>query len=296
MRTVRTILAFAAATLLAAQGPAPLVPGGPPPAPGTGKGVGDLMVLPTRVVLEGRDRAAEVMLRNAGKVPAVYRVFMKEMKMQPDGQLKERPHEAGEITATDLVRLSPRQVELAPGEVQVVRFQVRKPEGLPDGEYHSHALFQAVPPAEIPKPLGPEDPTAPKGISFNITTVFGISIPIIVRHGQTQASVSLKDLRIEPPVIPEAPPELGLRIERTGNRSVLGNLSVVLESGGKAKKGTVLFEVKSLGVYTEISARDVRIPMAQLKDGSLKGARLRITFAPTDLKAEPQVAFFDIPL
>ena len=69
------------------------------------------------------------------------------------------------LSAADLVRYSPRQVELAPGEVQTVRIQIRKPEGLKDGEYHSHLVFQGY---LRSSPLPVQIP-ADKTLGFNIT-------------------------------------------------------------------------------------------------------------------------------
>ncbi len=262
---------------------------GPPMSPDQASG--GVVIMPSRVVLEGRDRAAEVMLKNGGATPASFRVSLKEMEMLPNGRLQDRAKKTGEITAADLVRFSPRQVNLAPGESQIVRFQLRKPENLPPGEYRSHALFQGIPPAPSAHPIS-ED--ADRRLSFSITQVMGISIPVIVRHGETRASLKLTGLRYWQPDVPGTAPVISLFIDRTGNRSVVGEMRATVESGGQLAKGTLLFELKGTGIYTNVDRREVHLPMYQAKDGKLKGTRVKVTFTATDGKMAPVVAYLDL--
>jgi len=67
-----------------------------------------------------------------------------------------------------------------------------------------------------------------------------------------------------------------------------------VDSGTTLKKGTVISQVKGLAVYTNISAREVRLPLFE-KDQALKGGRLKVTFTPKDHKAPAQVAYAAIP-
>lgn len=258
---------------------------------GLGQGAGDLMLIPTRVVLEGRQRAAEVMLKNQGKGLATFRIFIKEMEMTPDGQLKERTKAPGEITAADMVRFSPRQVDLAPGEAQTVRIQVRKPENLPDGEYRSHMVFQGVPPADPPAAPGGEEN---QQLSVSILPVYGISIPLIVRHGDTKATPSLSALRYLEPQPGSDYPSLGLSLGRAGNRSFLGDFEVSVAGGTSLKKGAVIAQIRGLAVYHTIAQRDITFPLSE-KAKALKGGRLKVAFTPKDFKGSTLVAYVDVP-
>ena len=49
---------------------------------------GDLLVAPTRVVLDG-DRGTEVILNNIGSETATYRISLELRRMTPDGRLEE---------------------------------------------------------------------------------------------------------------------------------------------------------------------------------------------------------------
>ena len=49
---------------------------------------GDLLVAPTRVILDG-SRGTEVVLNNIGSEPATYRISLELRRMLPDGSLEE---------------------------------------------------------------------------------------------------------------------------------------------------------------------------------------------------------------
>ena len=110
-------------------------------------GVGDLLVAPTRVVLDGR-KGAEIILNNIGDEPATYRVSVEFRRMTESGELVDVPTPtAADKTAEDMIIYAPRKVTLAPHEPQAIRIAARAPQGLPDGEYRVHMLFRAIPPA-----------------------------------------------------------------------------------------------------------------------------------------------------
>ncbi|OQA37705.1 MAG: hypothetical protein BWY56_00709 [Acidobacteria bacterium ADurb.Bin340] len=294
MRTAPLLcLLFTALSGMAQEAPKPPVPA---PAAAPAEAPGGISVIPNRVVLEGRTRAAEVLLKNSGTVRASFRVSMVEKDMTEDGRLVDRVRKEGEITAADLVRFSPRQVDLEPGESQIVRLQVRKPEHLPDGEYRSHLLLQGIPPARQAEPIQGDE--ADRTLSFGITQVLGISIPIIVRQGTLEAEVSLA--HGEPvfyqPTYKDSAPVISLWLERKGNRSVMGDMKVTLEAGGGKPKGTVLWELKSVGIYTNLGRRKVFLGVPAAVGGKLQGARAKVVFTPTDMKLDPVSTEVDLNL
>ncbi len=89
---------------------------------------------------------------------------------------------------TDFLRYFPRRVSLAPNEAQTIRVQLTRTGNLEQGEYRSHMYFRAV---EEQTALGAEEAEESEGISINIKTVFGISIPIIVREGESTTNIDL---------------------------------------------------------------------------------------------------------
>lgn len=73
------------------------------------QGAGDMVVSPTRIVFEGRDRSAQVTIANRGTATSVFRISFLEMAMEETGQLVhledgvERP-----TSAKSLIRYAPR--------------------------------------------------------------------------------------------------------------------------------------------------------------------------------------------
>ena len=66
-------------------------------------GVGDLLVAPTRLVLDGR-RGTELVLNNIGDEPATYRISVEFRRMNPDGTLAEvKEPNAEEKAAGDMI-------------------------------------------------------------------------------------------------------------------------------------------------------------------------------------------------
>ena len=130
----RLAAAFAAVTLTAMAAPADA-------------GIGDLLVAPTRIVLDGR-KGAEVILNNIGDEPATYRVSVVFRRMTEDGGLADvEAPDANDRAAEDMIVYQPRKVVLPPRQPQSIRIVARPPQGLPDGEYRVHMLFRAIPPA-----------------------------------------------------------------------------------------------------------------------------------------------------
>jgi P pilus assembly chaperone PapD len=97
-------------------------------------GVGDLLVAPTRIVLDGR-KGAEIILNNIGEEPATYRVSVEFRRMTAQGGLEDVPQPtAADKSAADMIIYAPRRITLAPHEPQAIRIAARPPQGMPDGE------------------------------------------------------------------------------------------------------------------------------------------------------------------
>ncbi len=266
-----------------ASSPSPQPETTPQPA---APGIGDLLVAPTRVIFEGRTRSAELTLLNIGKQAATYRISFTHLRMTENGDLREvEQPEPGDAFADDLVRYSPRQVTLEPNVSQTIRLQVRKPEKLADGEYRSHLLFRAVPPeGSIPGNVVESEEKKMGGYSIRLTPIYGVSIPVIVRHGQTSAKVSLGDLSVVPPEKPGGPALLELKMRREGNQSVYGNLRVAFVPA--AGREQVVGILNGLAVYTPNPERLVRVPLQPPPGVVIARGRLRVTYAKAEQNGE----------
>jgi fimbrial chaperone protein len=236
----------------------------------------DLMLFPTRIVFEKNQRAAQVELINQGKAPETYRISVVNRRMSESGEITAAdPAEAGEQFADEMLRYSPRQVTIAPGSSQTVRMLLRKPAELAPGEYRSHLQFDRVPDAS---PASSVDAAADGGgdkVGVVITALVGASIPVIVRQGETQATVTLAQLALEPRNA-DAPPSLAFQILREGNRSVYGDLTVtfVPRSGAPVE----VAKAGGVAVYVPNLMRRARMPLQLPAGVALGGGSLRLAY------------------
>ena len=221
---------------------------------------------------------------NRGSEPATFRVSFTRLRMKADGSFEEVAEPVpGERFADPLIRYSPRQVTLPPGQSQVVRLMLRKPRDLEDGEYRSHLLFQALPPATSSSIENIAADAPAEGITVQITPLVGVSIPVIVRHGELDSAVTLSDAQIvagadgRPGSIPtnassEGRPVVAVTLNRSGSGSVYGDFRVTFTPAGG--EPLVVAQANGVAVYANLDRRQFRSPLSlpagiELANGSL---------------------------
>lgn len=230
-------------------------------------GVGDLLVAPTRIILNG-SRGTEIVLSNIGDDVATYRISVELRRMKPDGSLEEVAEANDrEKTAQEMIFYAPRRVVIAPGQPQTIRISARAPKGLPDGEYRAHLLFRAVPP---PRPVVPRSEI--KGISFELIPVYGVTIPVVIRMGNLQAKVGIANVALTQQ---GGKPAVSLDLSRAGDRSVYGDVRVFKPG----IKDPIAIQ-RGVAVYTEIGARKMIIPVKDEFAGSAAG-QVTVDFVET---------------
>ncbi|HEY0628737.1 MAG TPA: molecular chaperone [Sphingomicrobium sp.] len=232
-------------------------------------GVGDLLVAPTRIVLNG-SRGTEVILNNIGDDVATYRISAELRRMTAEGKLEDvtTPNDKEKV-AQEMILFAPRKVTLPPNQPQAIRLSTRAPEGLPDGEYRVHMLFRAVPP---PRPATESKRT--EGVSFQLRPIYGVTIPVIVRLGNLEAKAALSNVR---KVTAEGKPAIALDISRAGNRSTFGEIRVF-----KPGVSDPIAMAAGIAVYTELGQRSVTIPIDPAKLASATGQVTVQYVEPTD--------------
>lgn len=237
---------------------------------------GQLMVAPTRVIFTDRDRSATVNLINTGDKTTKYRISFVNKRMNDKGEFEEvvtpRP---GEFFSADMIRYSPRMVELPPGKSQTIRLMLRKPANLEEGEYRSHLLFRALPPEtkNSIKSLAPSDDNK---LTIQLTPVIGVTIPVIVRHGKLTAQIQLDNLSLSETPDPKVPLILGLSLHREGNRSVYGDITALFKPAGG--KELVIGKARGIAVYTPNHVRHIRMRLQPPARLNLKDGILRVVF------------------
>jgi len=223
---------------------------------------GDLLVAPTRVVMNGGG-SAEVVLSNIGSAPATYRITVELRRMDAEGDFSDVAEESAnavERAALDMIRYAPRRITLLPGQPQAVRISARPAPDLPDGEYRVHMGFRAIPAAMTPEEAAKE--AAAGGLSIRLTPVYGITIPVFVRKGRLEASAALANPRF---VKDGEQTFVELDMSRTGQRSVFGMVE------GKTARGEAVFQQRGIAIYPEVTQRKLRVPVTPEQQAKLTG-------------------------
>jgi P pilus assembly chaperone PapD len=241
---------------------------------------GNLLITPRRVVFDGQKKSQELNLANTGKDTAKYVISFVQIRMKEDGSFETITEpDPGQNFADKFLRFFPRMVTLGPNEAQVIKIQLTKTGDLQPGEYRSHIYFRAVPDE---KPLGEEAPKDTTTIAVKLTPIFGITIPVIIRVGPSDTKVSLSDISLD--TQNDSQPKIRFAINRTGNMSVYGDISV--EYIAQDGKITPAGSIKGIAVYTPNMIRRVWIDVNKTAAINYHTGKFRITLTtPTDEKS-----------
>lgn len=240
---------------------------------------GNLLIMPRRVVFENAKRTQELNLANTGKDTARYEISVVQYRMKEDGNFETlKEADTGNRYATKNFRFFPRSVVLAPNEAQVVKVQLTNTSQLTAGEYRSHLYFRSVPKF---KPLGEKDTVkGASSISVKLLAVFGLAIPIIIRHGETTVKTTITDISLQSA---DKVPILNMKINRTGNISVYGDLKVnyIATNGNSTQVGIV----NGLAVYVPTPVRNFQLPLSTVLPVNYHTGKLQILYvAQADAK------------
>ena len=236
-------------------------------APSASAAQGDLLIAPTRLVLDGH-RGGEVILSNMGNEPETYRVTLELRRMDENGNLEpveEAQANAAEKAALEMIRYAPRRVTLPPAQPQSIRISARPGADLPDGEYRVHMSFAALPKI---RPVT-DIPTDKTGIAINLIPVYGIVMPIIIRKGELTVKAGLANPRIAHD--PKGD-EFLVDMTRSGNESIYGDV-LVYRQGSK----NPAFIARGIGVYPEIVTRHAAFSISPAQAAAMKGP-VRVEF------------------
>jgi P pilus assembly chaperone PapD len=151
----------------------------------------NLLVAPTMITFDGRERSEKLSLINTSDKTLTYRLEWSEKTALPNGGyrvLTDEKEMQQFKSASPMIRFTPRQVTLRAGERQVVAFSLRRPKNMLDGEYRSHLNIRALP-AEVKS-----DAESEPGIKLNM--IFNFSLPVIVRQGKPIPNIKIEGTEI----------------------------------------------------------------------------------------------------
>jgi len=252
---------------------------------------GNLMITPRRVVFDGSRRSMDLNLANMGQDTATYAISIVQIRMKSDGGFENITEpDPGQRFADKNIRFFPRSVTLGPDESQVVKVQLIRSNDLTPGEYRSHFYFRAIP---KPSPRGEEPEIRDTStISVRLTPIFGITIPVIIRIGESTTKTTLTDLGFQ--MVNDTIPRISLTFNRTGNMSVYGDL--VVEHISTQGKITKVGAANGVAVYTPNAVRRFQFNLNNLRGVDYKSGTLRVIYSASSDVKPVRYAEAELPL
>lgn len=243
--------------------------------------IGQVTVAPKRLIFEDGTRRAEVALINESDQQTRFRIQVVEKTMNELTQLVDMETIPAD-SAAKMIRYSPRSVVLEPRGKQVIRLFVRIPNGLADGEYRSHLQFVAEPDLDaMPEPKSKDNES---GFSSRLIPLYALSIPVIVRVGETGGTVTLENAKWAPlQGNPTTPAVVMLDAARQGNQSVYGDVRIQFKNGQSGEE-TVLFQRKGIALYTSLDRYKLAFPLNPPPGFEGGAGQLHVHYADRDGK------------
>jgi hypothetical protein len=255
------------------------------------KAQGNLLLFPKRIVFEGPVKMQALSLINTGTDTVNYLISLVQYRMTEDGKFEKitSPDSAQQF-AGDFLRIYPRHILLPPNKAQTVKVQLNNINELRPGEYRSHIYFRAEPDK---KPLGEKEPvTDSTAISVTITSVFGVSIPVIIRVGESTTQLNIAASK--PEALNDSLLQLKVVINRSGNMSAYGDIAVdhISDQG----KITRLATLNGLAIYTPYPKRFFLIPLSKNTGVQMNSGKLHISYKTQADAKSILLAETDLPL
>ncbi len=234
----------------------------------------DILISPTRVLMNDENRSATLTLRNPSDGSRTYRLSWEDKRANSKGRYTLVPEGEEWPSAKGMIRHSPRQITVGPNDNQTVRFNWRPPADLPSGEYRSHLLLEVIP--DISEPTATLGGVSPSkdGVGIQVFMQMSFSIPVIVRHNTDAPIVSISDVKAVP-TNDKKHLALEVMFNRDGNASSFGRV-VVETQLNRDSPVEKIGEYKELSIYHEVGERKVTIP---LRDAKIpEGAWVRVAY------------------
>ncbi len=224
----------------------------------------DLLLSPTRVVLENGKRYATVIVKNTGDGVGRYVLEMVDSDMQGNGGIKILdPGVKAANSALDIVSIAPHTMTLKPDEYQMVRILVKSMSDLPDGEYRSHLSVRIT---EADLDLDNNKPNVPNSTSVVPKAKLATIIPVIVRKGDTNYTVTIDDAKlVMGGADGQSQPQILMNMSFSGNRSLLGDVKVTHVAPNGIETQLAFF--RGIGIYREVSKRVQTVPLDNIPLG-----------------------------
>lgn len=241
---------------------------------GVSLGWGEMLISPTRALLDDDTRSASLVLRNTSSGARTYRLEWEDKRATELGRYQ--PIKEGEDwpSAGAMIRFSPRQITVGPGENQTVRLNYRPPADLAPGEYRSHLRLQVM--EDVSEPTGVMEMDDPDrdGVGFRLFMQMSFSVPVIVRHNVDAPQVEISNVEVLPAEQGRAM-ALAVTLDRQGESSSFGELVVEMQQNATSPVETI-GRNSEISVFHELNQKIVRVVLRDV--GIPPGAWIRVAY------------------
>lgn len=249
-----------------------------------------LFVAPHRLIITPGQKAETISVTNKSDRARRYDLSMIDQAMTERGVTQRVEEGKFPYSVKGMVRYVPRRFNLEPGQSQVVRVVVERPKDLADGDYHSHLLFREVPLSRKSKEdLQKEREQAEKTVSFEIRTLYGIAVPIVVQHGKIASDIALDQAALSKG---GKRPALTVGFTRSGNAEASGKLSAEYVAPGA--KPVPVVEAQWIRMYREADRITKTFDLVNLPQNA-RGGKIVLYLMKDETKPD-QTVKKEIPL
>lgn len=228
----------------------------------------NLLVSPTRIVFEGKDRVHDIILINVTEQTRSYRIGWQEYTVDGNGEYKVIPDNDVSFAASEFIRYSPRQVTLKAGERQIVKLMLRRKTNMKSPEYRSHLKFSA-----LPVTRANTNPELQEGVGVKVEVVTSYSLPVIVRTQAEESSINIENVKL----VRKTKNKLSFQMDliKSGTLSANGELNVFLINDNN-EPDTKVGILRGINVFHEKNKRVIRVDA--LDSENLRSGQYRFVF------------------
>lgn len=237
----------------------------------------DILVAPTRVVLERGERTAELVFINKSTEDSAFRISIENRRMLLNGSMEmAKETKEGELFAKDILRYSPRRVVLEPEGQQIIRISSRLPKDIEPGEYRSHLRIMSAPVSAGNTLQSLTSEEGDNKLSIKLIAVQSVTLPVIVRVGDLDATVEIDDLALKTGE-EETETYLVATMSRKGSKSTYGDIQIFAEG-----ENDPVYFARGIAVYAPNANREVILPIPQEIKEKIQGQKVRVVYASSD--------------
>lgn len=212
-------------------------------------------ILPRKILLEDRQRSAEITILNLGQEKSYVRLTLISYRQKEDGLYEEIETPLNPAFDPEkAVRYSPKQFTLPPGGRQKIRLALSDIANLPDGEYRFHVKAISFDEDEFSVRRQAE-----RGSSVTLKMNVAVVIPVVVRKGQLEGGAKIENVGyLSSSQSSQGQPALTMDLVRKGAFGAMGTLKAFQTVAGEEKEiGTM----SNVNIFSEVARRKVEMPL-----------------------------------